>query len=126
MVSAPKARKHLLLVEDDEAIREALTFLLEAEGYAVTSAVDGREALERLRGPGRTDLILLDLMMPGMDGWKFNEELRHDPALAGVPVVVFSAVELADQRASGLGAAGHLQKPVETKKLLETVRRHCG
>jgi CheY-like chemotaxis protein len=82
------AGKSVLVVEDDAATREALTLFLEREGYRVVAAPDGRQALERLRGPVTPDLILLDLSMPVMDGWRFREEQRRDPSLADVPVVL--------------------------------------
>ena len=126
MTSAPHPPRRVLLVEDDDLIRQALTTILEVEGYAVLTAADGEEALRRLQGPQPPDLILLDLMMPGMDGWQFRREQRQDRALASIPVVVFSAVDLAEQKAAGLGAAGHLEKPVEPRKLLATIRRLCG
>jgi CheY-like chemotaxis protein len=126
MVAAGPSGKRVLLVEDDATIREALAYILEAEGYAVVSAADGREAMNELRGPQRPHLILLDLMMPGMDGWEFRREQQQDRDLASIPVVVFSAVDLADQKSAYLGAVGHLEKPVEPKRLLETIKRHCG
>jgi CheY-like chemotaxis protein len=125
MVPAEQPRKRLLLVEDDDLLRETLTTILEAEGYAVLTAADGEEALRRLHAGERPDLILLDLMMPGMDGWQFRREQARDRELASVPVVVFSAVDTADQKGTTPGVAGHLEKPVETRKLLETIRRHC-
>src|SRR4051812_60385 len=115
----------ILVVEDDAATRSALQLILRAAGYEVACAGDGREALDRLREKRPPCLILLDLMMPVMDGRQFREEQRRDPALAGVPVVLVSADMNLAEKAADLGASGYLQKPVEIEELLELVRRHC-
>ncbi|PLS79555.1 MAG: response regulator, partial [Chloroflexi bacterium] len=82
----------ILVVDDDSGIREALTDILEDEGYAVRSACDGQAALDLLRQQAEPPaLVLLDLMMPRMNGWQFRSEQRRDPALANIPVVVISA-----------------------------------
>ncbi len=97
----------LLLVDDDERVREALVALLEAQGYPVVGAANGREALDVLRVRGlRPGLILLDLMMPVMDGWQFRAAQLADAELATVPVVVFSAHPRARETAVSLRAAG--------------------
>ena len=111
--------RRILLVEDDELLRGAMKMLLEWEGYRVDCAADGREALDYLRGGGRPALILLDVMLPVLDGAQFREEQRRDPALAGVPVVVISALQAADCPA----AAAHVRKPFAPHELLEAVRR---
>jgi CheY-like chemotaxis protein len=117
------AEQHILIVEDDAITREAMSMVLEGEGYAVTGAAHGREALDRLRQGPLPDLILLDLMMPVMDGWEFRAAQRQDPALAGIPVMVVSAASDAPQKAVALGAAGFLGKPVELDVLLDAVQR---
>jgi CheY-like chemotaxis protein len=93
--------------------------VLEWEGYRVAGAGDGREALDFLRGGGRPSLILLDMMLPVLDGAQFREEQRRDPALAGVPVVVISALDAADCPA----AAAHVRKPFAAEELLEAACR---
>jgi CheY-like chemotaxis protein len=115
----------ILLVEDDEATRTAMALALELQGYTVTAVANGQEALDRLRAAGRPCLILLDLMMPVMDGWQFRRELAQDPALADIPVVIVSADGTVPQKAAALGATDYLQKPVEVDQLLVTVQRHC-
>jgi CheY-like chemotaxis protein len=116
--------KRVLIVEDNEVTRDVMALILESEGYQVSTAADGRRALEWLRGGQRPCLILLDLMMPVMDGWQFREEQRRDRALADIPVVVCTAAgEAAKQEA--MGAAELLNKPVEADNLLAAVRRHC-
>jgi CheY-like chemotaxis protein len=104
----------------------ALVLLLQAEGCAADSMSDGREALAYLRARQPPRLILLDLMMPGMDGWTFLAERRKDPALAAIPVVIFTAagdLELDSIRA--MGAEDVLVKPVDADELLAAVGRYC-
>jgi len=90
-VDVDPADVRLLLVEDDEDIRESLTAALEERGYPVEVAENGLEALDKLRSGCRPAVILLDLMLPVMDGWAFRSELLQDPELAGIPVIVLSA-----------------------------------
>ncbi|MGK4006986.1 response regulator [Sorangium sp. So ce1036] len=116
----------ILIVEDDLDIRSILSQLLLFEGYDVEEAADGAEALALLRKSRPPALILLDLMMPVMDGWQLRAELQRDPKLASVPVVIVSADVRAEQEASRLRVAGLLKKPLQIEPLLELVRRICG
>jgi len=117
----------VLLVDDDELVRDALVALLEEQGYAVAGAADGREALALLRGGGfRPGLIILDLMMPVMDGWEFRAAQLEDAELASIPVVVFSAHHAARQAAATLGAVTALAKPLDVDELLRVVAAYCG
>ena len=116
--------KRVLIVEDNEVTRDVMALILESDGYQVSTAANGRRALERLRGGDRPSVILLDLMMPVMDGWQFREEQRRDRALADIPVVVCTAAGEGAQNAA-LGVAELLSKPVEADDLLAAVRRHC-
>jgi CheY-like chemotaxis protein len=118
--------KVVLVVEDDEATREAFALLLGCEGYRVHTAANGLHALEHLRAGERPGLILLDLMMPVMDGFQLCARLKQDRALEGIPVVVCSAVGEARMRAGTLGAADYLDKPVDPEALLDVVRRVCA
>jgi DNA-binding response OmpR family regulator len=116
----------VLLVEDDQDLRETLEMTLRNHGHQVESASDGSAALSWLR---RADphpcLVLLDLMMPGMSGFELRSRMAEDPALAAVPVVVITgAGVLADQRSGELGAE-ILRKPVGISTLLGTVNRYC-
>ena len=120
-----RLRGPILIVEDDPAIRETLAEILEYEGHAVVTAKDGCDALERLNGGLQPGLILLDLMMPGVSGWGLAGQLRQNPALAEVPIVVISGVHDLEQQATQLGAAGFLNKPVEVERLLEFVTRYA-
>ncbi|CAN91331.1 MULTISPECIES: response regulator [Sorangium] len=116
----------ILVVEDDLDIRSILTQLLVFEGYDVEEAADGAEALALLRRDAPPALILLDLMMPVMDGWQLRAELQRDPALASIPVVIVSADVRVEQEASRLRVAGLLKKPLQIEPLLELVHRICG
>jgi CheY-like chemotaxis protein len=116
---------YVLVVEDDDSTREAMLTVLELANQAAAGVGNGREALDHLRANRRAALILLDLMMPVMDGWQFRKEQQQDPALAPIPVVVVSADGNVSQKAATLGAAGFLQKPVEVDDLVRMVRRHC-
>jgi CheY-like chemotaxis protein len=119
----PAGHRPILIVEDDADLREMMAQLLTLEGYRAEAVSNGRDALEYLsRGP-RPDLILLDLMMPVMDGWEFRRRQREDPALAALPVVVLSALDQA--RALDLGGTAFLKKPLDFDRLLELVRQYC-
>ncbi len=125
MVAAtiPQNPTDVLLVEDDHALREVVQELLEAEGYRVLPARNGREALDRLREMAAPRLILADLMMPEMNGSELSAELARDPRLSGIPMVLMSADVGLEQKAKHLAVAAVLQKPVALERLLDTVRR---
>jgi len=116
--------KHILLVEDDPATADAMKRLLQRAGYAVTCAANGREALDSLRGAEQPSLILLDLTMPGMDGWEFRERQRHAPGLASIPVVVLSDESNLPYQVASLGVVDFLPKPVQLTELLDAIERH--
>ena len=111
----------LLVVEDDADIREALDGLLSMEGFRVTGCSNGREALEWLRAAPKPDLILLDLMMPVMDGWQFRVAQKDDPELAHIPVLALSADSTA--KAAAIDAEAYLKKPVDYDTLIDTIDR---
>jgi CheY-like chemotaxis protein len=113
----------VLVVEDDFDLRDALVPILEYEGHRVVSAANGREALDRLHDMTPPSLILLDLMMPVMNGQDFRAEQLRDPRLAGIPVVVVSAHPKAEEQAARMGAIGCLKKPFDVADLIELVRR---
>lgn len=115
----------VLVVEDDEAIAEALVSLLEDAGHHTCHVPDGRRALDELRNGEETCVILLDMTMPVMNGWLFREEQVKDDALARIPVIVFTADALAEETARAIGAAGWLRKPVDPGRLLKVVGQHC-
>ncbi|MDP9149155.1 MAG: response regulator [Myxococcota bacterium] len=112
----------VLLVEDEEDLREMMREALELNGYAVVAARDGQQALDELAAIERLCLVLLDLLMPGMNGWDFYEQMRRRPGLANVPVVVHSS---APSRAPA-GVTRVLQKPVKLESLLAVVHEYCA
>jgi CheY-like chemotaxis protein len=113
----------ILLVEDDDDIRSLMEAVLDDEGYSVCSAENGYRGLEvaRARHPV---LILLDLMMPVMNGWEFRAHQKKDADLADIPVVVVSAA--GQESVVSLGAAAFLPKPFDVDSLVRAVRQHAG
>jgi CheY-like chemotaxis protein len=109
-----------MVVDDDPDILEALSEILEAEGLDIRRARNGQEALDRL-GPIPPKLILLDLMMPVMDGWEFAQRL-HQRDDGNIPIIVLSADRNVGAKARELGAIGHLAKHFELNELLQLVR----
>ena len=114
----------LLIVDDDVDVRETLAELLANEGYSVLTAAHGAEALALLRDGGPVPcVILLDLMMPVMNGYEFRASQRVDAQLASIPVFVFSAGERHEERA--LDATAFLRKPLDVDALLTALAQHC-
>jgi CheY-like chemotaxis protein len=113
----------ILIVDDDTDVREVLGELLADEGYETRMCPNGRAALDMLRGGARPRLILLDLMMPVMDGWQFRAEQLRDAALRNIPVVVMTASRGVNRE--DLGDAEVLQKPVGLGDILEAVARNA-
>jgi DNA-binding response OmpR family regulator len=118
--------KRILIVEDEEAVRELEKFILEQQGYEIMEARDGLEGLAKaeFRKP---DLILLDLMMPDVSGGRMYEEMREHPATAGIPIVVVTgkpdAHEMFDAE---LGPENVIMKPFEAETLISRIRAHIG
>lgn len=115
------ARIELLLVEDDASVRTSLAENLVEEGYAVATADNGEAALNLLRLGAAPSVILLDLMMPGMDGWTFRVEQKKDARLANIPVIVLSADSTAPARA--VDASAFISKPFDIETVLATIER---
>ena len=113
----------VLIIEDDPELRDALRELLSGEGYRVTTAADGREGLARMGAPPRPGVVLLDLMLPRMDGFEFRVRQLEDPELAGIPVIVFSGGGDVEQKVARLGVAASLMKPLDFEALLDCVAR---
>jgi two-component system cell cycle sensor histidine kinase/response regulator CckA len=119
--SSSVADQRILLVEDDRGIREVLRGILEEHGYAVSTAENGREALEALQRGRAPDLIILDLRMPVMDGWQFRAAQKADPVLAEIPVLALSADGSA--KAEAIDAAAYIRKPLRIDVVLRTITR---
>ena len=116
--------KHILVVEDDTSIRELLVELLESEGYQVASAINGLEGLKYLQSNNNPDLILIDLMMPVMDGYSFRTEQLKNPDWSKIPTVVMSAEANAKEKMKNFNITAFLSKPVELDTILKTVSRY--
>lgn len=115
--------KSILVVEDNKEIQDSLKLALEIEGYHVFAADNGREALDQLSKIPTPCIILLDLMMPVMNGWEFVEEISKDLMLSTIPIVVVSA--FGDKKGTPK-SSGYIQKPIDLDALLDTVSKHCG
>lgn len=118
-----KSAPRVLLVDDERAIRTILRVNLESDGMAVSEATDGREALERVRAE-QPAIVLLDVMMPDVDGWEVAEQLASDPKTRDIPVVFVSARAAREDRARAqrLGAVGYIVKPFDPVSIGDAVR----
>ena len=126
-MNEPLASDQVLVVDDDVHIRYALVDALEDEGYRALCASNGAEALQVLREmPNPPALILLDLMMPVMDGWQFRAQQRRDPLLSKIPVVVVSAIGNGMGEAFQVSASAYLKKPFLIQDLVATVDSLCS
>jgi len=120
MTEAKSKEKTILVVDDDDAIREALTDVLSLEGYSVVTAANGEEGIRRMKET-HPDLILLDVRMPVMDGWEFKKEMDADAEFAATPVLVFCAFS---GPPPGLNVQGIIPKPISIKIILDSIRHH--
>jgi CheY-like chemotaxis protein len=114
----------VLVVDDDDVIRQLITVNLELEGFDVVTAVDGQDALEKVKD-AQPSVITLDVMMPRLDGWEAAARLRADPETAHIKVILLSArAQEADlQRGERIGVDAYLTKPFDPDELIELVRR---
>lgn len=116
--------KSILIVEDDLDIAENLKALLVLEGYSTSISKDGREALDHLHADRpKPDLILLDLMMPIMDGFQFYQAQQADPQLSNIPVVVMTAGGNVEAKVQSLGVQAYFRKPLDVDRLFATIER---
>jgi CheY-like chemotaxis protein len=114
----------ILIIEDDEGIRNAIKLILEFGGYRVETAANGKEGLDRLAAIETPCLILLDLMMPVMDGWAFADAMKKDTTFARIPITVVTAFA---EKTHDLSNVSHtLKKPVEIDTLLNHVKEYCA
>lgn len=114
--------RSILVVEDEKGIQEVLKIALEMEGYDVFTADNGKIGLEMLSKIPTPCLILLDLMMPVMNGWQFAEVVSNDVSLATIPVIIVTAY---GDRAKTVPSKGILKKPIDLDSLLNTVKKWC-
>jgi CheY-like chemotaxis protein len=124
-VSPPEPHR-VLVVEDDSDLRESLCMLLEMEGFLTAGAGNGLEALDYLSTQPPPCVILLDLMMPKMNGFEFRARQLADTVLAKVPTIILSAISPDQQRQELQSAADYLAKPVRPAQLAQAIRRHCS
>jgi CheY-like chemotaxis protein len=117
----------VLVVDDDDVIRQLITVNLELEGFEVATAVDGQDCLDKVKAVA-PDVITLDIMMPRLDGWEAASRLRADPETADIKVVLLSArAQEADlERGSRIGVDAYLTKPFDPDELIDVVRRLAG
>lgn len=115
--------RHVLIVEDEENIVESLSFLLKREGFQVTSVLDGAQAMERI-GAGRPDLLILDVMLPGVDGFEILRTIRSQPEIADLPVVMLTArMQQQDRRlAEEIGVNAFVTKPFSNANVVSIVK----
>jgi CheY-like chemotaxis protein len=115
----------VLIVDDDDDIRESIIDFLEDHGYAAVGAANGKDALDKLVARAlEPAVIVLDLMMPVMDGRTFRDEQLRDPDLARIPVIVVSAFREAPAVVADMGGS-LVRKPLDLDRLLKAVRRYC-
>jgi CheY-like chemotaxis protein len=121
--SRPGSGGLILLVEDDFVLRSSLSELLNSEGFRVDCCADGRDAFRRLHMPPKPDLILLDIMLPHLDGFELRAlQQKSPPPIANIPVVVISAYDLDPQSVDDLGLSAPFRKPLDVDKLLQRIR----
>ncbi len=116
----------ILVIDDDLDILESTSMLLKSAGYVVRTATDGKAALDLLRDGTTPSLILLDMMMPGMNGWQFLDELHREPSLAAIPVIIVSGGFYRDREIESLGVAGYLRKPFDVSTLFAMVEQYVN
>ncbi len=117
--------KKIMLVDDEEDIRELLKDMLEKEGYIVTTADSGQKCLDQLSEGEKPELILLDVMMPGMDGWEVSKRIRKDKRLKDTTIAMLTVRSSDEDKIKSMGNASanwHIAKPIEKTKFLKTVK----
>lgn len=123
MVKETNCCQSILVVEDDDDIRNAIVDLLETEGYSTESAVNGKDALDKLNIIPKPCLVLLDMMMPIMNGREFLDTVMKDSHLAPIPVLIVSAVA---DKTNTEGSVGFLKKPIDIEVVLKVVAQYCN
>ena len=117
---------HILLIEDDKDILEVLKDLLESEGYVISCAENGKVAMNFLSASNELpDLILVDLMMPLMNGFEFCQRIVEIDRLKSIPVIVMSADGHIEKKKEQLNVCEYLKKPLDLENVLETISKYC-
>ncbi len=119
--------KSVLIIEDEKLIVVSTQMVLEAAGFRVDAAMNGEEGISKAQAL-TPDLILLDIMMPGIDGWETLTRLKQETSTSEIPVVIFTAREHSrgHQKSAEMGAADYFRKPFEPDELIELVEKHIG
>jgi DNA-binding response OmpR family regulator len=117
--------KTVLVVEDDPDLSEELTYLIQRRGYTVATAEHGADALDQLEALDRPCIIVLDLMMPVMDGFELRAELLRNDAWSSIPIVVVSGIADLQREANALDVAGYVSKPIDLDRLYHVIDAHC-
>jgi two-component system alkaline phosphatase synthesis response regulator PhoP len=120
-------QRTVLIIEDEKLIIVSTQMVLEAAGFRVESATNGEDGIAKAKSQA-PDLVLLDIMMPGIDGWETLTRLKRDAATANIPVVIFTAREHSrgHQKSAEMGAVDYFRKPFEPDELIELVEKHVG
>lgn len=126
MTSAPPEKKTILIVEDDAVQREGLGLLLRRAGYKVQLAADGLQAMDQLRGGTLPDVMVLDMLLPGLDGWQVLDGLRRQAATATLPIILATGTVLSREWALDHGCVGFVRKPIDMNALLAEIQRCSG
>jgi two-component system response regulator MprA len=124
----PASENLIMVVEDDDDLRDGISYLLEACGYQVAAAADGEDALDQLQRGVRPCVILLDLLMPRKDGFQFRTEQMQNPEYGHIPTIAYSGIYTGTglrQKALTLGITTVLEKPVDYDALLDLVEQYC-
>lgn len=122
--SSPETTHQVLVVDDEDDVREAMALMLGFQGFAVAAASGVDDAYRQIREGFRPCIVLLDLHMPGLDGWAFLERMRTERCLVDVPVVVVSGNVDQQGRAVARGC-DFLVKPIDTQTIIAAVECHC-
>ena len=123
--SQPQGPGRVLIIDDEPDVRELFRDILQGAGFDAVLAASGAEGLEILRADSRIRVVLLDLLMPEMDGWRFRHHQLSQPRYAAIPTVIVTGAPLGGAAHEQLQAADYLSKPVTRERLIGTVAKYC-
>lgn len=121
----PQGPGRVLIIDDEPDVRDLFRDILQGAGFDAVSAASGAEGLEILRTDSRIRVVLLDLLMPEMDGWRFRHHQLSQPRYAAIPTVIVTGAPLGGVAHEQLQAADYLSKPVTRERLIATVAKYC-